>query len=125
MSDDIETLKASVVDRLHGSFSNLERAISGAKERLSTNPQVDPQVVERIMQYETVLTKQRSIAAELAENFAKGDFKEVARQVNIINNLSSMIIDDAKQIIIGLQESSGFDTGEAENDDVEWKNNLC
>ena len=123
--NELNSLKDSVIERLKGSFSNLERAIVGAKERLAVTPDVDNKVIDRISQYELVLDKQKSIADALANSFAAGDFTEVARQVNLINNLSSMIIDDAKQIITGLQQNGGIETSEPENDDFEWKDKLC
>lgn len=125
MSEDLKTLKDSVIQKLSGSFANLERAITGAKERLCDNPNVAAGVVERIAQYEVVLAKQKSIADSLAESFAKEDFNEISRQINLINGLSSMIIEDAKQIIVSLQHATQLEALEAENDDLEYKDKLC
>lgn len=99
----------SVVGRLMNSFDDLEHAIHGARASLSRKDDVPQSVFDRLDSYQGILGKQRSLTRELAQYVKEGNVGEVGRLVNLINGLSGMIIDDARQILTAL--SSGLAPG--------------
>ncbi len=92
-------LEENIVDRLLGSFCELERAIYNAKTTLSRNDSVPVGVIERLESYDTIIARQRQLAMELSEVVGRGDVETVVRLISIINGLSGMIIDDARSIL--------------------------
>jgi hypothetical protein len=60
-------------------------------------------MLERITSYEEILKKQRTLADELCRFATIGDWQEVSRHVQLINGLSAMIRDDAKEILSQAQ----------------------
>ena len=92
----------AVVGRLMSSFDDLENAIQGAKRSLSQKSDIPESVFERLDSYQGILEKQRCLTKELANYVKDGNVSEVSRLVNLINGLSGMIIDDARQILGAL-----------------------
>ena len=92
----------TIIKRLFDSFNELERAIVSARitlERKGTPPQT---VLDRIDSYEHILTKQRELARDLFQHMSSGNWKEVSRHVQLINALSAMIRDDAREVLSAL-----------------------
>jgi hypothetical protein len=85
----------TILKRLHQSFDELDRAISAARE----SKDLPEAVSKRIQQYDAIIAKQRGICVRLAKAIKKGDWDQVNRHVGIINGLSAMIRDDAKDIL--------------------------
>ena len=102
MQNDSQNPQASIVSRLYQSFADLERAIRGARETLSQKESVPGHVFERLDSYDQIIARQRALATDLEKHIASGDLLEISRHVMIINSLSGMIIDDAKQILAAL-----------------------
>ena len=98
----------SIIERLFASFSDLERAIEGAKATLAKRDSVPAELVERLSSYDGILIKQRALAVTLCDHINKGDWDEVTRHVGLINGLSALIRDDARAILGSL--SSNGDT---------------
>ena len=101
---EVGPLKHVIVKRLFQSFSELENSIKTAKIALERNENTPLEVLERISSYEEILDKQRSLATDLCHYVSKGDWEEVSRHIKIINGLSVMIRDDAKEIVAGTQK---------------------
>ena len=94
-------MKKIIVRRLFQSFSELERAIRSAKAVLNDKGDAPEELLERIRTYEQILDKQRSLATAMCGHASLGNWDEVARHVKLINGLSYMIRDDARDIITG------------------------
>ena len=93
----------TIIKRLFDSFGDLERAISSAKVTLSRKSNPPEAVLNRIGVYEDILQKQRTLATALCGFASLGDWTEVSRHVQLINGLSAMIRDDAREILAGVQ----------------------
>ena len=96
-------LQQLVIDRLFDSFKDLERAIGSAKRALGDKPEPPKEILERIDGYQNILDKQKSLATALCGYAKVRNWDEVARHVKLINGLSAMIRDDAREIVAGMQ----------------------
>lgn len=91
-----------IVSRLLQSFSDLEKAIEGAKSNLKENIKIPDSVLERLESYSDILDRQRELARILEAHVTAGNLSEVSRHITLINGLSGMIIDDARGLLSGL-----------------------
>ncbi len=91
-----------VIKKLFSSFGELESAIGAARRTLEKRDNPPQEILERITQYEEMLDKQRNLATALCGFASLGNWDEVARHIRIINGLSTMIRDDAREIISTL-----------------------
>jgi len=91
----------SLVEKLLGSFDELENCIEITRDVLGTKEGVPSDVIERIEQYSGIVEKQPGLAHELRALIDGEDWDEVGRRVKLINGLSSMIRDDAYAILEG------------------------
>ncbi len=105
------------IQKLLSSFDELERAILSARDTFSRTVVPPAGMLERIQVYETILAKQRSLADELCRHVTLGDWQEVSRHVQLINGLSSMIRDDAKEI---LAKAHGRNLSEKSDQKTTW-----
>ena len=109
-------MESNIIERLFASFGELEEAITRARSTLDQRDSVPEGVVKRLHSYDTILSKQRSLAVALCESIAKKDWDEVTRHVSLINGLSAMIRDDAKAILEAISmRSEGPTDAETEN----------
>jgi hypothetical protein len=92
-----------ILGRLFESFTELERAIYSAKVTLAAKESQPTELLERIANYERILAKQKSLASALCTFISSGNWEEVDRHVKLINGLSSMIRDDAREIVAGFR----------------------
>lgn len=92
-----------VITRLFQSFAELEKAIDAAKMTLTSKDNPPQELIERIGSYETILNKQRRLAEELCCHANTGAWGEVERNIKVINALSQMIRDDAREVVAGLR----------------------
>lgn len=106
----------AIVGRLYNSFSELERAIVDARATLAKRGEVPEYIFDRLATYDQIIAKQRNLAKQLEGLIVAGDIKEISRHVTIINSLSGMIIDDAKEILAKLSLGTPFDQEEEEQD---------
>jgi hypothetical protein len=95
----ITIVRKIIVRRLFQSFVELEKAISTAKKTLLSQKEPQQHVLDRIKTYEEILEKQRELATAMCGHAALGNWEEVARHVKLINGLSFMIRDDARDIL--------------------------
>lgn len=118
---------SSIVERLYRSFADLESAISGARETLRSKTDVPAHVFQRLDSYDEIIARQRGLARDLEQHIAAGDMLEISRHVMIINSLSGMIIDDAKQILASLSSLSERDAllSASDHDDDGFSDKLC
>ena len=96
------TMEPKIIEKLFASFTELEGAITKARDTFKTRDSVPEGVVRRLESYDTVLAKQRTLAVALCEAIAAKDWDEVTRNVTLINGLSAMIRDDAKAILTAI-----------------------
>jgi hypothetical protein len=92
-------MESNIIERLFASFSELEMAISKARNTFKSRSSIPDTVVRRLESYDTILAKQRSLAVTLCEAISRKNWDEVNRNVTLINGLSAMIRDDAKAIL--------------------------
>ncbi len=97
---DVEVnMSESLVEKLLGSFDELEKCITVTKQVLAEKEGVPEDVVLRVNQYSDIVTKQRGLAHELRQHLDNQNWDEVGRRVRLINGLSTMIRDDAQAIL--------------------------
>ena len=89
------------IDRLMNSFMKLERAVDTAKQIASQRGDHTQHVVDKLEKYQSILTKQRSLAIELCASVAMKDWPAANRHLRVINALSTMIRDDASALVGG------------------------
>jgi len=109
-------MESNIIERLFASFSELELAITKARNTLNNRESVPDGVLKRLQSYDTILVKQRSLAVALCEAITKKDWEEVSRHVSLINGLSAMIRDDARAILEAISTNTdGLSAAETEN----------
>ena len=109
-------MQSNIIEKLFGSFSDLERAIESAKATLAQRSSVPTEILERLKSYDGILEKQRALATKLCESINEGNWDEVSRQVGLINGLSAMIRDDARSILGALSANPTADSDEEKLD---------
>jgi hypothetical protein len=95
-------MESNIIERLFASFSELEAAISKARNTFKSRSSIPDSVVRRLESYDGILAKQRALAVSLCEAISKKNWDEVNRNVGLINGLSAMIRDDAKAILAAV-----------------------
>ena len=98
-------MESNIIERLFASFTELESAITKARNTFKSRESVPDQVVRRLESYDTILAKQRSLAVSLCEAISQKNWDEVNRNVTLINGLSAMIRDDARAILLAVSAS--------------------
>ncbi len=96
-------MKKIIIHRLFQSISELEQAIASARLVLKNKRNVPAALIERMKMYDEILVKQRELATVLCGHAAIGNWGEVSRHIKLINALSHMISDDAREILTGVQ----------------------
>ena len=96
-----KSVKKIAISKIFESFHELERAIKRARTSIEQNNKPDQKMIERLDQYEDILEKQKSLATALCGYATLNNWDEVARHVKLINGLSTMIRDDAKELLYG------------------------
>ena len=92
-----------VISKLLESFTELETSIRSAKLALTKRENAPQELVDRVENYERILDKQRRLADEMWNQVAVSNWAEVGRYVKLINGLSAMIRDDAREVVTGLR----------------------
>lgn len=89
--------------RLFNSFERLEQSIAAAREVVLEQGQDSKgNLIARLEEYEKVVASQRSYAENMCRHAARKEWYEVSRHIKIINGLSRMIRDDAREAISGV-----------------------
>lgn len=101
--EEVNVMAQQLVEKLLSSFDELERSIEITRESMAQKPGVPADVLSRLEQYSEIVRKQRQVASELTVAIEAGRWDEVSRSVKVINGLSSMIRDDAQQILVSAQ----------------------
>ncbi len=96
----LREMSIMLVEKLLESFDKLERCIEITRDVLAERDGVTADVVARIDQYGQIVAKQRQLADSLRFYLENRDWSEVSRHVKLINGLSSMIRDDAHDILV-------------------------
>ncbi len=97
------TVNKIVITKLLESFTELEGSIRSAKLALTKRENPPQELLDRVANYERILEKQRVLATEMWRNVASANWSEASRHVKLINALSSMIRDDAREVVSGLR----------------------
>jgi len=92
-----------VISKLLESFTELETSIRSARIALTKRKDAPKELLDRVENYEKILDKQRKLADEMWSAVAQSNWGEVGRHVKLINALSSMIRDDAREVVTGLR----------------------
>lgn len=91
------------LDRLTQSLDDLEQAVKQARKQISksksTKEDTKNIILTRLDNYDQILSKQRTLKAELAQYLISGNEEEVMDRVTRINGLSQFILEDAKDIL--------------------------
>ena len=95
-------MEPKIIEKLFASFSELEGAITKARQTFESRESVPEGVVRRLQSYDAILAKQRFLASALCDAIAEKDWDEGSRHVSLINGLSAMIRDDAKAILSAI-----------------------
>ena len=99
-------MQQNIINRLFQSLTELESAINRAKTTLKANSSISPNVIDRLESYTDILQQQRDMAGELCVYITEQNWEEVNRHVNMINCMSAMIRDDAREILTSLSVNS-------------------
>lgn len=92
-------MESPILSRLFQSFDELEEAMNSARATLKKKG-ADPSLFVRLDSYDEMITKQRTLANEVAEIIKnEGSLEEIGRRVKLINGLSTMIKEDAREIL--------------------------
>jgi hypothetical protein len=90
----------SVVKKLFDSLAELEGAVVLAKKSFTLDEPENQEIMGRIRYYEEVLAKQKRLAQSLCEFITKENWAEVTRHIRLINGLSSLIHNDARELVV-------------------------
>ncbi len=107
-------MELTIIERLFTSFSELEAAISKARDTLHQRAEVPTGVLGRLDSYDAILARQRTLAVALCGAITAKDWEEVNRNVSLINGLSKLIREDAQSILKAIATNS---LGAEENDE--------
>jgi len=97
----------NMIERLYQSFNDLEIAVNTAKATLLRKSDVPSYIIDRLDSYDNIMLKQKSLAAELEQSIANKDAENITRIVKLINGLSEMIRDDARELLTYLYKLKG------------------
>jgi hypothetical protein len=108
-------MEVVVLDRLLESLNELENSITAA-QRAVLKGGVRPEIEARLRQYEAMLVRQRQLAISLDELISQNEWEAVNRSVRLINGISSMLRDDAREVVAtlsgsGVLRNEGSDLG--------------
>jgi hypothetical protein len=101
-----------IITRLFQSFVELERAIRSARVALEKKGNPPRELVDRIESYEEMLDKQRTLANDIVGFVDRGEWQHVDRNVKLINAMSQMIRDDAREIVMGMRPTLSLEERE-------------
>ena len=88
-----------LIKKLFDSLTELERSITVARQTfVSLQPEND-ELLQRIDNYEDVLSKQRQLAQSLRDYIEAQNWGEVTRHIKLINGLSALVHDDARALV--------------------------
>jgi CHASE3 domain sensor protein len=77
----------------------LEQSIHAAHRALANRIDARPELEERLRQYEAMLMAQRRAADELEDAMKQESWDAVERCIRIINGISTMLRDDAREVV--------------------------
>ncbi len=102
-------MRPEKLQQLERSLTNLEAAIDGVHKRFTERNDVPEHIIKRINQYRDICARQHILCSELKFDIEEQDIEQVAQQIKVINGLSSMLVDDVKQLLSGMQNQQAFD----------------
>ncbi len=94
-------MPVTLVDKLLESFDKLDQCITVTRDVLGAKSEVPEGVMSRIEYYTEIVAKQRELTSSLREHLSTSNWAEVSRHVRLINGYSTMIREDAQDILSG------------------------
>lgn len=92
-------VKSIIIDKLFDSLQELDRAIATARKTFERRSGTPEGVLSRLNHYQQMLDKQRALVIGLCDHANSGNWSEVNRHIRLINGLSQMIRDDAREML--------------------------
>ena len=89
----------TMVNKMYESAVEIERSMRLAKRAALRQDPVPLLVLKRIAEVEEILDTQKKLALKTADYLSNGQFDEVHRATRLISGFSTMIHDDARQIL--------------------------
>lgn len=99
----MDNYSAETIAKLEKSIAHLEVAVFAARERLAQKFGVKHPTVMRLNEYLPSIQEQRKYIEQLQEAIKIQNFDEVSRLVVLINSISYMIKDDARDVLLEMQ----------------------
>lgn len=103
-------MKNDKLKQLAKSLTNLENAIQSVYDRFAAKEDVPNEVLERIDQYKDICAYQHVLCHDLKEDLSAENVEQVAQQVKVINGLSSLLVEDVKQLLEGMRSDTETQT---------------
>jgi len=89
--------------KLTHSIKELEDAIDNASQNIQKNPKKSNHpILERLNEYKTIVLKQKIYVNQLSKEVENENHDEIYRLVNIINGISNIIKDDAREVLSNM-----------------------
>lgn len=101
ITEELIANSVGLVDKLSASFVELEHSIDATVKVLKAKDNVPADVWTRVECYREMVGKQKAMIPGLKDALLNKDYKSVGTYVQKINALSSMIRDDARDILVG------------------------
>lgn len=99
-------MKTDKLQQLAKSLENLEHAIQSVYERFAAKEDISSDVLKRIDQYKDICAYQHVLCNDLKFDIEEENVEQVAQQVKVINGLSSLLVEDVKQLLEGMRSES-------------------
>jgi hypothetical protein len=100
------------IKRIFESFRQLDHALNIARKSLDRCEEPPQDLLSRISAYEDILEKQRNLATAMCGYASLENWEEVHRHIKLINGLSAMIRDDAREAATVKQHEAGVASDE-------------
>lgn len=87
------------VGKLVNSLTKLRGSIEAAKHSLvQDNSEEANRLIKRLFEYESIVTKQETLASELLRHIDDQNLAEILRHTKLLNGLTNMIHQDASEL---------------------------
>jgi len=95
----MNNLAQELIIKLMASLTEVQETVKDTREKLNQRNDVPQDVFNRLDSYDEIVTKQKILCEELDNHFKTKNVVEIARCVKLMNCYSSMIRDDAHEIL--------------------------
>jgi len=95
-----------ILDRLKLSIDSLEESIKSSIDRIKGGSGLPKNIIDRVFSYNDIIKAQRQSILELEIAVRANDLGTIGTLVLLINARSSLIADDARDILNALKEGT-------------------